>query len=44
MDLAHQAWTFFAYNASVAGCWNNKVLVTDGSGKLSPVSIGSAFK
>ena len=37
-------WAYFAKGVAdaVAGAGNNKVLVTDGSGNLSPVSIGSA--
>jgi len=37
-------WVFFAKGVAdaVAGAGNNKVLVTDGSGNLSPLSIGSA--
>ena len=37
-------WVYFAKGVAdaVAGAGNNKVLVTDGSGSLSPLSIGSA--
>ncbi len=37
-------WVYFAKGVAdaVAGAGNNKVLVTDGSGNLSPLSIGSA--
>ena len=37
-------WVYFAKGVAdaVAGAGNNKVLVTDGSGSLSPLSIGTA--
>ena len=37
-------WVYFAKGVAdaVAGAGNNKVLVTDGSGNLSPLAIGSA--
>ena len=37
-------WVYFAKGVAdaIAGAGNNKVLVTDGSGSLSPLSIGSA--
>ena len=37
-------WAYFAKGVAdaVASAGNNKVLVTDGSGNLSPISIGSA--
>ena len=41
---AGSRWVYFAKGVAdaVAGAGNNKVLVTDGSGSLSPLSIGSA--
>ena len=41
---AGSRWVYFAKGVAdaVASAGNNKVLVTDGSGNLSPVSIGSA--
>jgi hypothetical protein len=41
---AGSRWVFFAKGVAdaVASAGNNKVLVTDGSGSLSPVAIGSA--
>ena len=41
---AGSRWVYFAKGVAdaIAGAGNNKVLVTDGSGNLSPLSIGSA--
>ena len=41
---AGSRWVYFAKGVAdaVAGAGNNKVLVTDGSGNLSPLSVGSA--
>ena len=41
---AGSRWVYFAKGVAdaVASAGNNKILVTDGSGSLSPLSIGSA--
>lgn len=43
---AGSRWVYFAKGVAdaIAGAGNNKVLVTDGSGSLSPLAIGAAGK